>query len=96
MKKQAKKTAPKKKTAPEFPDTLLKKVGNQLKQSRTAQGFTSYEDFAYEKDLPRSQYGKYERGVKDMRLSSLARTVKAHGLTLAEFFKAFDSWDDIL
>jgi hypothetical protein len=58
---------------------------------RLAKGFVSYEIFAYEHDLPRSQYGKYENGSKDMRISSLEKVIKAHGMTLAEFFsEGFD------
>ena len=63
-----------------------------MKELRIAKGYTSYEIFAFDHDLPRSQYGKYEKGTKDMRMSTLGKIVlQAHGMSLADFFsKGFD------
>lgn len=72
-------------TEDEFIAENLEFIGKRLKQLRIAKGYTSYDVFAYEHEISRSQYGKYERGV-DLRLSTLLRLIYAHDLTLQEFF----------
>jgi transcriptional regulator with XRE-family HTH domain len=63
----------------------LKRLGNRIKSLRVKNGYTNYETFAYEHDIPRAQYGRYERG-EDLRFSSLVKVIKALGLTVEEFF----------
>jgi transcriptional regulator with XRE-family HTH domain len=68
----------------------LIKLGIRIKSLRIKQGYSNYENFAFEKDIPRAQYGRYEKG-EDLRYSSLLKVVKAFGLTLEEFFsEGFD------
>jgi transcriptional regulator with XRE-family HTH domain len=68
-----------------------KKIGERIKELRIKRGHTSYEDFAYENDISRSQFGKYERGA-DMRISSLVKILKALNISIQEFFsEGFDS-----
>jgi transcriptional regulator with XRE-family HTH domain len=68
----------------------LKKVGARLKHFREKAGFTSYEYFAYENNINRSQYGSYEAGA-NIQLDTLIRLLKALKVTLKEFFsKGFD------
>jgi hypothetical protein len=64
----------------------LKKIGERIKQLRKKAGYSSLEKFAYEHEIDRTQYARYERGA-DMRLTSLMRIVAAHNMTLHEFFK---------
>ena len=64
----------------------LKNLGNRLKDLRIARGFTNYEQFAFEHNLPRAQYGRYEQG-KDLRFSSLVKVLKALDISLEDFFK---------
>lgn len=64
----------------------FKKIGNHLKQLRLKAGYTAAETFAYEHDIHRAQYARYERG-EDMRISSLMKVLAAHKMTLAEFFR---------
>lgn len=65
---------------------LKKQVAERLKELRKKQGFTNYEDFAHRYDIPRAQYGRYEKGV-DLRLSSLKKIcAKAFNISLQEFF----------
>ena len=64
----------------------LTKLGNRLRELRIERGFTNYEQFAFEHNLPRAQYGRYEQG-QDLRFSSLLKVLKALDITLAEFFK---------
>ena len=54
---------------------------------RLKMGYTNYESFAFEFNLPRAQYGKYETGRADIRYSTLLRIVAAHRLSLREFFE---------
>lgn len=84
------KSAPKKKVAELNAEDLLQKVGERIKYLRTKAGYTSYEYFAYEHDIPRAQLGRYEKG-QDLRFSSLVKVVNAFGMTLEEFFsEGFD------
>lgn len=64
----------------------LNKLGNRLRQLRIEQGFSNYEQFAFEHNLPRAQYGRYEQG-QDLRFSSLLKVLKALDISLEEFFK---------
>jgi transcriptional regulator with XRE-family HTH domain len=78
-----------KKNSPESLDVnqaQYKKIGNRIKQLRFKAGYTSAEKFAYEHEISRAQYSRYERGV-DMQISSLLKILTAHNMTLQEFFK---------
>ena len=75
-----------KKTDKDF-EMFLVQVGEKLKKTRVAKGYSSYEHFAYEHEIGRAQYGKYERGTEDLRLSSLYKILNNMGLTFEEFFK---------
>lgn len=52
---------------------------------RIQNGYTSYETFAYEHDIARAQFGRYEKG-EDIRFSTLIKVINAFGLTVEEFF----------
>jgi transcriptional regulator with XRE-family HTH domain len=68
----------------------LKKLGARIKKLRIAAGYSSYEYFAYEHDISRAQFGRYEQG-SDMRFSSLVKIINAFGLSIPEFFsEGFD------
>ncbi len=64
----------------------LQNLGKRLRELRIARGYNNYEQFAFDHDLPRAQYGRYEQG-KDLRFSSLVKVLKALDITLEEFFK---------
>jgi transcriptional regulator with XRE-family HTH domain len=68
-------------------DEFLINLGENLKKYRTKNGYTSYEQFAFEHNIGRAQYGKYERGTEDMRLSSLFKVLKELNVPWDEFFK---------
>lgn len=74
---------------PEF-EAFKKKVGERMKELRLKQGYNSYEQFAFANDIGRAQYGKYERGTEDLRISSLYKIIKCHDLSFEEFFKNID------
>lgn len=70
-------------------DEVLKEIGARLKASRKENGFTSYEHFAYEMEISRSLYSKYESG-SDMKVSTLIRILQGMGMKVSDFFKGFD------
>lgn len=66
------------------------KLANRIKSIRISKGYSNYEYFAYEHNISRAQFGRYEKG-EDLRFSSLVKVVKAFGMTLEEFFhEGFD------
>ncbi|MBZ4188977.1 helix-turn-helix domain-containing protein [Niabella beijingensis] len=71
-------------------DEVLKELGQRLKATRKKQGFSSYEHFAYQMDIARSLYAKYESGRNDMKVSTLIRILQGMGMKLSDFFKGFD------
>jgi transcriptional regulator with XRE-family HTH domain len=71
-------------------EEVLKKLGERIKSLRISKGYSSYEYFAYEHNISRAQFGRYERG-EDLRFSTLIRIIKAFDMTLEEFFsEGFD------
>jgi transcriptional regulator with XRE-family HTH domain len=67
----------------------LKQIGDRLKYYRKKSGYTNYEYFAYENNISRPQYGKYEAGA-NIQLNTLIKILKALNVSLEEFFKGFD------
>ncbi|MEI9807732.1 MAG: helix-turn-helix transcriptional regulator [Bacteroidota bacterium] len=66
-------------------EVVIKHIAARLKALRLEKGHSSYEKFAYDNNIDRSQYGKYERGA-DMRISSLVKILVALDVTVEEFF----------
>ena len=64
---------------------MLGKMGSRLKELRKAQGYTNYEQFAFDHGLPRAHYGRYEKG-QDLRFSSLVKVLAALKISLSDFF----------
>lgn len=67
----------------------LKKIGERLKYFRKKAGYTNAEYFAYENNISRPQYGKYEAGA-NIQLNTLIKILKAMNVTLEEFFQGFN------
>ncbi len=74
--------------ASQKPTEELEKMGARLKELRIAKGYSNYEQFAYDHNIPRAQYGRYERG-QDLRISSLLKVLRALEVSPSEFFKGF-------
>jgi len=71
-------------------EEVLKKLGERIKALRISKGYSSYEYFAYEHNISRAQFGRYERG-EDLRFSTLVKIIKAFDMTLEQFFsEGFD------
>jgi hypothetical protein len=66
-------------------DPRLKQIAHKIKQLRIAKGYSSYEAFAFDHDLPRVGYGRHEQG-SNLTLKSLLRLLDIHQLSLADFF----------
>lgn len=63
----------------------LELIGKKLQYLRIRNGYSNYEDFAYDADIARAQYGKYEKGA-NLLITTLLKILKKHNMTLAEFF----------
>lgn len=68
---------------------FLKKVGERLKYYRKKAGYSNYEYFAYEHNISRPQYGKYEAGA-NIQLNTLHKILKALKVSPKEFFEGID------
>lgn len=64
----------------------LLKVGEKLRQLRKEAGYKSYENFAFDHDLNRVQYGRMEKGA-NITLGSLLKVLDIHKLSFEDFFK---------
>ncbi|HMI01415.1 MAG TPA: helix-turn-helix transcriptional regulator [Pedobacter sp.] len=64
----------------------LRKIGGRLKELRKAKGYTNPDKFAYDHDLNRSQYGKYEAGRTNITIGTLITLLNCHNITLEQFF----------
>jgi transcriptional regulator with XRE-family HTH domain len=68
-----------------IPDPAIVQLGKRIRDLRKAAGYSSHETFAYEHNIARAQYLAYEHG-RDLQFSNLLRIVRAHRMSLAEFF----------
>ena len=66
-------------------DPRLIQIAQKLKQLRLDKGYSSYEAFAFDHELPRVGYGRHEQG-SNLTLNSLLRLLDIHQISLAEFF----------
>ena len=64
----------------------VKKIGSRLRAIRKSLGFGNSDDFANRYGLNRSQYGKYESGSEDLRISSLIKVLSKINMSLSDFF----------
>ena len=66
-------------------DPRILEIGRQLEAMRKEAGYTSYENFAIDKGIPRMLYWRLEKGT-NFTITSLLRILDAHGMTLQGFF----------
>ena len=66
---------------------ILNKLGKRIRKLRKEKGFTSHETFAYQSNISRGLYGKYERGENDLRFLSLLRILKGLDISIKDFFE---------
>jgi transcriptional regulator with XRE-family HTH domain len=67
---------------------LNKKVAQKLRQLRIDSGYTSYETFAFDKEINRVQYWRIENG-ENITIRTFFKLLKIHNITLKEFFDDF-------
>lgn len=73
------------KRVPIDPDKALRNLGARIKDLRQKQGYSSSEQFAFEHEIARTQFSRYENG-EDLRFSSLVKVINAFGISIDEFF----------
>lgn len=69
----------------------LDQLGNRLRHYRKLKGYTNYEHLAYDLEISRSQYGKYENGG-NIKFSTLCKILNFLDISLKEFFS--DGFDE--
>lgn len=67
---------------------LNKKVAQKIRQLRIDGGYTSYETFAFDKEINRVQYWRIENG-ENITIRTLLKILKIHNISLSDFFKDF-------
>lgn len=68
-------------------------LGKRIVQLRKKAGYTSQETFAYDAEIPRALYGRFEKGA-NMTITSLYKIVQQHNISFEEFFsEGFESID---
>lgn len=67
-------------------DKRVLKIAEKLKQIRIEKGYTSYEQFAFDNDIPRVQYWRLETGT-NFTINSLIKILDIHNISLKDFFK---------
>ncbi|WNJ17161.1 helix-turn-helix transcriptional regulator [Pontibacter sp. G13] len=64
---------------------FLENLGRRIKELRRSKGYSNYEHFAFENNISRTQYGKYETG-ENMKILNLLRVLKGLDISISEFF----------
>lgn len=74
----------------DYINSQLDNLGKRIREVRKDKGYANYEQFAFDNELPRAQYGRYEKG-QDLRFSSLVKVLRAMDISLKDFFsKGFE------
>jgi transcriptional regulator with XRE-family HTH domain len=76
----------------QFTRKTVERLAARIQSIRKQKGYDNYEKFAYDHDIPRAQFGRYEKG-QNLQFASLVKIVKAFDMTLAEFFS--EGFDDL-
>jgi predicted transcriptional regulator len=71
-------------------DKRIIAIAKKLKQLRKNKGYTSYENFAWDNEIPRVQYWRMEKGT-NFTIRTFLRVLDAHNLTLKEFLRIYKS-----
>ena len=66
-------------------EKLLRLMGKRIRDLRINAEYDSQEAFAYDAEIPRAQYGRYEVGT-NITILSLYKILKYHKISLEEFF----------
>lgn len=66
--------------------TEYTRLGKRMRELRIKRGYSSFESFAYDNDLPRVLYGNYEKGEGNITYKNLLKVIKALNVSITEFF----------
>lgn len=66
-------------------EQFAKAISRVFLNLRKKKGYSSYESFAHDHDLPRAQYWRVETGRHNLTLRTLIKLLIIHNLTLSEF-----------
>ena len=66
-------------------DKRILKIADRLKKLRISKGYSSYENFALDNELPRMQYWRMEKGA-NFRIDSLLKILDVYKISLEDFF----------
>jgi hypothetical protein len=69
----------------EITDKRILKVSEKLKKLRITSGYSSYENFAFDNDIPRRSYWRMENGT-NFRIESLLKILDVYKISLEDFF----------
>lgn len=65
---------------------LLVKIGEKIRQLRIEKGYSSYESFSFDYEIPRMQYWRLEKGKTNLTIKTLMKILKIHDLSIQDFF----------
>lgn len=68
----------------DYQNIQIKKLAKRLRELRIQRGYTNYEKFAWDHDISRGQYYRYEKG-SDIKFSTLMKVLKALDITPPSF-----------
>jgi len=66
---------------------LLERIGKKLREMRINAGYASHEHFSMDAHISRTQYFRYEKGESNLTVITLTKILKAHKVSLEDFFK---------
>jgi hypothetical protein len=69
---------------------VLAAIGKRVRELRIESGAKTYEGFAFDRDLPRNQYWRVERGRYNITIRTLVAVLHEHTITLKEFVESLD------
>jgi transcriptional regulator with XRE-family HTH domain len=72
---------------------VCKEIGNQLRNLRINNGYTSYESFAMDHELSRMQYWRIEKGLTNLTIRSLIKLLNIHKVSIEDFFQTLNQPD---
>ncbi len=70
-------------------DKRVTKIAKRIKKLRIEKGYSSYENFAWDNEIPRIQYWRMEKGT-NFTIRTLLRVLDAHQMTLKDFFEGLE------
>lgn len=77
-------------TETKYQEKTIAKIASKIKRLRIQRGYTSYETFAYDNELPRVQYWRMEKGT-NFTIKNLLKILYIHQISIEDFFSDLDN-----